>query len=169
MGTPTDHMAAVLDVLGFAGDTEMADTASRFTSFLSEFVPAGGAPTLTTFPHTGTGSVVVRDLEYHSLCAHHLLPFFGVAHVAYRPGGRVAGLGGIAKMVGHFARRPQLQERLVEQIADALQQALRPDGLVVHLTARQMCMEMRGVQKRAVVEVTATRGAFEPLLATTRS
>ena len=118
-------------------------------------------PALRTFPHEGPGGepVLVTGIPFHSLCAHHLLPFFGVAHVAYVPEGRVAGLSKLARVVEFFARRPQLQERLTGQIADYLDEKLAPGGVLVTLEARHLCMEMRGISKPGAETVTsAVRG-----------
>jgi GTP cyclohydrolase I len=105
--------------------------------------------------------VLVRDVEFYSLCEHHMLPFFGRAHVAYIPDGRIVGLSKIPRVVEVFARRLQVQERLGEQIADALVDALRPRGVGVVLDAVHLCMMMRGVEKQNSRTVTsALRGAF---------
>ncbi len=92
--------------------------------------------------------IVVRDIELYSLCEHHLLPFFGKAHVAYVPNGRIIGLSKIPRLVDAFARRLQVQERLTEQIAAALECALQPRGVGVIIEARHLCMMMRGVEKQ---------------------
>ena len=92
--------------------------------------------------------VVVRDVELYSLCEHHLLPFFGKAHVAYIPDGRIVGLSKIPRVVDVFARRLQVQERLTTQVAKALEAALRPKGVAVVIEARHLCMMMRGVEKQ---------------------
>ena len=106
--------------------------------------------------------VVVRDIEFYSLCEHHLLPFFGRAHVGYLPNGQVIGLSKIARVVDVFARRLQVQERLTNQIADALMKTLRPHGVSVVMEASHTCMMMRGVQKQNSSTVTsAMRGSFE--------
>lgn len=105
--------------------------------------------------------VVVRDIEFYSLCEHHLLPFFGRVSVAYIPDGRVVGLSKLPRVVELFARRLQLQERLTEQIADAVMQTVQPKGVGVAVSARHMCMEMRGVQKaHAFTTTSALRGIF---------
>lgn len=106
--------------------------------------------------------ILVRDIEFHSLCEHHLLPFTGKAHIAYLPaGGKVVGLSKLARTVEVFARRPQVQERLTNQIADALDDHLRPRGAAVVIEAEHFCMKMRGVNKSSSVMVTSTlRGAF---------
>ncbi|MEJ2576603.1 MAG: GTP cyclohydrolase I FolE [Gammaproteobacteria bacterium] len=106
--------------------------------------------------------VLVRDIEFYSLCEHHMLPFFGRAHVAYLPAGRVIGLSKIARLVDVFARRLQVQERLTNQVADSLMAALQPHGVAVVVEASHTCMMMRGVQKQNSTTVTsAMRGTFE--------
>ena len=106
--------------------------------------------------------VVVRGIEFYSLCEHHMLPFFGHAHVAYLPKGKVVGLSKIARVVDVFARRLQVQERLTNQVADALTQALDPHGVAVVMEASHTCMMMRGVQKQNSTTVSsAMRGTFE--------
>jgi len=106
--------------------------------------------------------VVVRDIEFYSLCEHHMLPFFGHAHVGYLPNGRVVGLSKIARVVDVFARRLQVQERLTKQVADSLMDALDPYGVAVVIEASHTCMMMRGVQKQNSTTVSsAMRGTFE--------
>ena len=106
--------------------------------------------------------VVVKDIEFYSLCEHHMLPFFGRAHVGYLPNGRVIGLSKIARVVDLFARRLQVQERLTTQIADGLMGALGAHGVAVVLDASHACMMMRGVQKQSSSTTTsAMRGSFE--------
>ncbi len=106
--------------------------------------------------------VIVKDISFHSLCEHHLLPFYGVAHVAYIPNGQVVGLSKIARTVETFARRLQLQERLSAQVADALFEQLDAVGVMVMMEAEHMCMTMRGIKKPGSKTVTfATRGSFE--------
>lgn len=106
--------------------------------------------------------VLVRDIPLYSLCEHHLIPFVGKAHVGYMPSGRVAGLSKLARVVEGYARRPQLQERLTGQIADALHGGLGSAGSIVVIEAEHLCMTARGVQKPGSVTVTsAVRGVFE--------
>jgi GTP cyclohydrolase I len=107
--------------------------------------------------------VVVKDIEVYSLCEHHLLPFFGKAHVAYLPqGGKVVGLSKLARTVDVFARRPQVQERLTTQIADALMNHIDAAGVAVVIEAEHMCMKMRGVGKpRSLMVTSALRGVFK--------
>jgi GTP cyclohydrolase I len=106
--------------------------------------------------------VIVRDIEFYSLCEHHMLPFFGHAHVGYLPNGRVVGLSKVARAVDVFARRLQVQERLTNQVADALMEALEPHGVAVVIEASHTCMMMRGVQKQNSTTVSsAMRGTFD--------
>jgi len=105
--------------------------------------------------------ILVRDIELYSMCEHHMLPFFGRAHVAYLPHGRIVGLSKIPRIVEVFARRLQVQERLTDQIADALMEVLQPHGVGVLIEASHLCMMMRGVEKQNSRTVTsALRGAF---------
>src|SRR5438093_8354096 len=105
--------------------------------------------------------VCVRDIELYSLCEHHLLPFFGRAHVAYIPDGKILGLSKVARVVDVFARRLQVQERLTDQIADAIMETLKPAGVGVVIEAAHLCMMMRGVEKQNSRTVTsALRGIF---------
>jgi GTP cyclohydrolase IA len=105
--------------------------------------------------------VVVKDIEFFSLCEHHLLPFFGKCHVAYLPNKRVIGLSKVARLVNMFARRLQIQERLTSQIAKAIEEKISPEGVGVIIEARHLCMQMRGVEKQHGQAVTsAMLGAF---------
>jgi GTP cyclohydrolase IA len=105
--------------------------------------------------------VVVKDIEFFSLCEHHLLPFFGKAHVAYLPSKKVLGLSKIARLVNMFARRLQIQERMTSQIADAISERISPEGVGVIIEARHLCMQMRGVEKQHGQAVTsAMLGSF---------
>lgn len=114
------------------------------------------------FEEETRGLVLVRGIEFVSLCEHHLLPFFGHAHVGYVPDGRILGLSRIARVVDHFACRPQVQERMTRQIADFLTDVLGPQGLGVQVTAVHLCMVARGVRKQDAEVVTfAWRGTLE--------
>ncbi len=115
-----------------------------------------------TFPETYDEIVLVRDIGFTSLCEHHLLPFTGVAHVAYIPNGRVTGLSKLARVVEDFARRPQVQERMTAEIADLLEKELQSSGVAVVIQAEHSCMSIRGVKKPGSQTVTsALRGVFK--------
>jgi GTP cyclohydrolase I len=113
------------------------------------------------FAEEHTSMVMVRDIEFYSLCEHHMLPFFGRAHVAYLPHGKVVGLSKIPRIVEVFARRLQVQERMTEQIAGAIEEVLGPAGVGVVVDGVHLCMMMRGVEKQSSRTITsALRGAF---------
>jgi GTP cyclohydrolase I len=115
-----------------------------------------------TFPVDGGEMVIEKDITFYSMCEHHFMPFYGKAHIAYIPDGKVVGLSKLARTVEVYAKRPQLQEQLTAQIADALMEYLKPKGAIVMLEAEHMCMTMRGVKKPGSKTVTyAARGAFE--------
>lgn len=106
--------------------------------------------------------VLVRDIEFYSMCEHHMLPIIGRAHIAYIPDGKVVGLSKIPRIVNVYARRLQIQEQMTEQIADAILSTIKPKGVAVVLHARHMCMEMRGVQKiNSTTVSSALRGLFK--------
>ena len=108
------------------------------------------------FHEASKDMIVVRDVEFFSLCEHHLLPFFGKAHVGYIPNGKVIGLSKIPRIIDMYARRLQVQERLTHQIADAIQDVLKPNGVAVVMEGRHMCMQMRGVEKQNSLATTST-------------
>jgi GTP cyclohydrolase I len=106
--------------------------------------------------------VIVKDIEVYSMCEHHMLPFFGKAHIAYIPNGHIVGLSKIPRVVDAFARRLQVQERLTDQIKDCIQKTLNPKGVAVVIEAQHMCMQMRGIQKQNSTTTTSSfTGAFE--------
>ncbi len=148
-------------------DPNLAETPLRVARLYRELfagLDPAHEPELRTFPNREGYSqmVAVTGIRFHSLCAHHFLPFFGSAHVAYLPKDRVVGLSKLARVVEFHARRPQIQERLTEQVADVLDQRLQPAGVMVLVQARHLCMEMRGVRKPGARTTTsAHRGAFE--------
>jgi GTP cyclohydrolase I len=114
------------------------------------------------FPETYDELVLVRDIPFNSMCEHHLLPFHGIAHVAYLPDGNVTGLSKIARVVDEVARRPQVQERMTQTIADMMEQVLSTRGVAVVVKAEHSCMSMRGVRKPGSLTVTsALRGVFK--------
>jgi GTP cyclohydrolase IA len=111
--------------------------------------------------------VIVKDIEFFSMCEHHLLPFFGKAHIAYVPNGKVIGLSKIPRLVDVFSRRLQVQERLTRQIAEAIESAIQPQGVAIILEAQHLCMMMRGVEKQHSSTVTsAMLGVFKTQLQT---
>ena len=111
--------------------------------------------------------VIVKDIEFFSMCEHHLLPFFGKAHIAYVPNGKVIGLSKIPRLVDVFSRRLQVQERLTRQIADAIDAAIQPQGVAIILEAQHLCMMMRGVEKQHSSTVTSAMfGVFKTQLQT---
>ena len=118
---------------------------------------------LTTFPselESDSGMVALQQIPVKSLCAHHLLPILGWATVAYVPNGQLCGLSKLSRVVDHFARRPQVQERLTNQIADFLQTGLHPQGVAVQVKASHMCMELRGVNHVGLMTTSTLRGVF---------
>ncbi len=159
---------AFLESLGLdLTDPTLAGTAHRVARAyrgLLGGLAADAEPRLTSFPNTErhAGIVSVTGIPFYSMCAHHFLPFFGIAHVGYVPGGRLVGLSKLSRVVDFYARRPQLQEHMTEQIAALLDDRLKPHGVIVSLEARHMCMEMRGVSKPNVTTTTtAVRGTLQ--------
>ncbi len=123
----------------------------------------GAEPQVTTFPNDEEYSSMVmeKQIPFYSMCSHHLVPFYGHAHLAYIPGERIVGLSKLARIVEFYAKRPQLQERMTEQVVKYLEEKLRPQGAMVVIEARHLCVEMRGIKKPGAVTVTsAIRGVF---------
>lgn len=141
----------------------LRDTPSRVArAFAENFAGLWQSPEevlTTTFDIGHEELVIIKDIEVYSHCEHHLTPFHGVAHVGYIPSGRITGLSKIARLVDLFARRPQVQERMTTQIADALVEILKPAGVIVIVECEHLCMSMRGVRKAEARTVTsAVRG-----------
>jgi GTP cyclohydrolase I len=123
----------------------------------------GAEPEVTTFPNDEGYShmVMEKNIPFYSMCAHHLVPFYGHAHIAYIPGDRILGLSKFARILEFYAKRPQLQERITEQVVNCLEERLQPKGAMVVIEARHLCVEMRGVRKvGAVTTTSALRGIF---------
>jgi GTP cyclohydrolase I len=148
-------------------DPDLAGTDQRVARTYRELLGGlrpSAEPKLSTFPNTEryAGIVSVTGIPFYSICAHHFLPFFGTAHVGYVPGERLLGLSKMARVVDLYARRPQLQERLTEQVAALLDERIAPAGVIVSVEARHLCMEMRGVSRPGVVTTTtAVRGMLK--------
>ncbi len=162
-----DQVRAILEALGESPEREgLLKTPQRVESSL-RFLTQGYRMTVeevigdAVFEEEHQSMILVRDIEMYSLCEHHLLPFFGRAHVAYIPDGKILGLSKVARIVDVFARRLQVQERLTDEIADAVMDTLKPAGVGVVIEAAHFCMMMRGVEKQNSRAVTsALRGIF---------
>jgi len=158
------HLRAFFAAIGvdLASDPELERTPERFTELLRDrFVPSSPVPELGVLPAPAARDVVVvRDLAFHALCVHHIVPMFGTVDIAYLPGASITGFGAFARLVSAIARRPQLQERLVRDIADAIETQLAPRALVVRATARQMCVELTRCGAAPTTVVVAGRGLW---------
>jgi GTP cyclohydrolase I len=162
-----DLMRKVIALVGEDPEREgLRKTPERFEKAL-KFLTSGYHQNLDSVLNGATFSVsydemvVVKNIEFFSLCEHHLLPFFGKAHVAYLPSKRVLGLSKIARLVNMYARRLQIQERMTSQIAEAISEKISPEGVGVIIEARHLCMQMRGVEKQHGQAVTsAMLGSF---------
>lgn len=138
----------------------LVDTPKRYAKFLKEFLGKDDF-NVTTFESEGYGMIVQQDIPFYSLCEHHMVPFFGKATIAYIPDGRIVGLSKLSRILKHFSKNLQNQERITKQVADYMNDKLRPKGVAVSLSARHMCMEMRGVEKvGATTTTTHVTGAF---------
>jgi len=158
----------ILEALGEDPDREgLADTPERVARFYAEVfdgVHRDPGETIDAFfgDEHYQEIVIVREIPFYSMCEHHLVPFHGQAHVGYMPQGRVTGLSKLARLVDGYAKRPQMQERLTAQVADALCERLDPLGVIVVIEAEHLCMSMRGVRKPGAITVTsAVRGVME--------
>ncbi len=163
---------AVLSILDAIGDNPsregLLNTPDRVARMYSELFsginvnPASAIDTVFDEEDNHGGAVVLRDVPFYSICEHHLLPFFGRAHIGYIPNGRIAGASKLARALDVIAKQPQLQERMTGQLADAINDVLNPDGVAVILEANHLCMSMRGVRKaESSILTSATRGAFQ--------
>lgn len=160
-----DHMRAIFKSLGYdLTDPHIADSPERIAKYLAEWHTQGEQPPkLTTFPNVEVidEMIVTSGIQFYSMCAHHGLPFHGVAAIGYIPGDSLLGLSKFARVVDHFANRYSVQERVTKQIADYLESALKPKGLGVVIRAEHLCMSARGVKKPGHSTVTCDlRGAI---------
>ncbi|MGB5666075.1 MAG: GTP cyclohydrolase I FolE [Maribacter sp.] len=145
------------------GLAKTPERAAKAMMFLTQGYQQDAASILKSamFKESYNEMVIVKDIELYSLCEHHMLPFFGKAHIAYIPNGQIVGLSKLPRIVDVFARRLQVQERLTEQILDCINDTLKPQGVAVVIEAAHMCMMMRGVQKQNSVTTTSGfRGSF---------
>jgi len=161
--------AAVIELLNAIGEDParegLVETPRRIADMYAEIF---GGLAMDPTEHLKVGfevahdeMVILRDIPFYSMCEHHFLPFHGRAHVGYVPDGRVVGISKLARVVEGFARRPQIQEQLTSQVAQAIMEALNPDGVAVVIEAEHLCMTMRGIQKPGSRMVTsAMRGQF---------
>lgn len=162
-----EHYKAILELLGEdvsrEGLLKTPERVAKAMSFLTQGYDQNPRDILLSarFKEDYRHMVIVKDIELYSLCEHHMLPFYGKAHVAYIPNGYITGLSKIARVVEAFARRLQVQERLTVQIRDCIQEALNPLGVAVVIEAGHMCMQMRGVQKQnSMTTTSAFTGVF---------
>lgn len=144
----------------------LIDTPKRIAAMCEEIFGGlqidTGEYLLKTFTASSNEMVIEKDIPFYSVCEHHLLPFYGKAHIAYIPEGKVVGLSKLARTVETYAKRPQIQEQMTAQIADDIMKYLKPKGVVVYLEAEHMCMTMRGVRKPGTKTITyVTRGDFK--------
>ncbi|MGE0640399.1 MAG: GTP cyclohydrolase I FolE [Thermoanaerobaculia bacterium] len=161
------HVRAILDELGLdRTDPNLRETDRRVAKLYLEMfhgLEEGAEPAVTTFPNDERYSAMVmeKQIPFYSVCSHHLVPFYGHAHIAYVPNEHILGLSKFARILEFYAKRPQLQERLTEQVANYLDSKLHPQGVMVVIEARHLCVEMRGVKKPGAVTVTSSiRGIF---------
>ena len=162
-----NHVRNILQELNLdLEDPNLEDTDIRVAKMYIEMfhgLQEGSEPKVTTFPNEEgyEHMVMERDIPFYSMCSHHLVPFYGKAHIAYIPAEKIIGLSKFARILEFYAKRPQLQERLTEQVVGYLQDNLSPLGAMVVIEARHLCVEMRGVKKPGALTVTsAIRGAF---------
>jgi GTP cyclohydrolase IA len=166
-GAMEAHYRALMELIGEDPEREGLLATPRRAAEALRFFTKGYSQDVKTvlnnaiFEQSYDDMVIVRDIEFYSLCEHHLVPFFGKCHVGYLPSGKIVGLSKIARLVEMFSRRLQVQERLTHEIAHALDEAIEPRGVAVVMQARHLCMMMRGVEKQNSQMVTsAVLGAF---------
>lgn len=140
----------------------LRDTPERYARFVNEFFTKEEF-NFTTFKNEGYDEMVIQlNIPFYSICEHHIVPFFGTGHIAYIPGDKIVGLSKLARTLRYFSRRLQNQERITTQVADFLEEQLSPQGVAVVLSARHLCMEMRGVEKQGATTATSSlRGVFK--------
>ena len=167
LATIAHHVRGILTALGLdLKDPNLAETDLRVAKMYIEMfggLAEGAEPKVTTFPNEEGYSHMVMETQipFYSMCAHHLVPFYGHAHIAYIPRERILGLSKFSRILEFYAKRPQLQERLTEQVVTYLEEKLQPLGAMVVIEARHLCVEMRGVKKPGALTVTsALRGIF---------
>lgn len=165
-----DHFSRIIDDIGEEVDREglerTPERAAKAMLFLTQGYKQDAVEILrgAMFKESYDDMVIIKDIEVYSLCEHHMLPFFGKAHIAYIPNGYIVGLSKIPRVVDVFARRLQVQERLTHDILECINETLRPKGVAVVIEAAHMCMMMRGVQKQNSVTTTSGfRGQFEKI------
>ena len=163
----SEHVRAILDLLGEDVSREgLVKTPRRVARAMTELTRGYHEDPIAIlnsakFQEDYRQMVIVKDINFYSLCEHHMLPFFGQVHVAYIPNGEVTGLSKIGRLVDCFAHRLQIQERMTKQIREAIQEALHPLGVMVVIEAQHMCMQMRGVEKQGSITTTSDfSGAF---------
>ncbi len=161
------HVASIMAELNLdLNDPNFTETPERVAKMYMEMfhgLREGSEPKVTTFPNEGDyhHMVIEKEIPFYSMCAHHFVPFYGHAHIAYIPESRIVGLSKLPRILEFYAKRPQLQERLTEQVAEFLWSTLRPQGVMVVIEARHLCVEMRGVKKPGAMTTTsALRGCF---------
>lgn len=148
------------DIIRLTGDDPnregLIETPKRYMKFIKEFTNPP-AFNFTTFKNEGSDEmIIVKDIPFYSLCEHHLAPFFGVGHIAYLPGKRIVGLSKLPRTLDMFARKLQNQERITQQVSEYLTEKLDPRGVAVVLSARHLCVEMRGVEKPGAKTITSS-------------
>jgi len=167
LSTIAGHVSGIIDALGLdRTDPNLSETHERVAKMYLEMfngLRSGAEPRVTVFPNEEgyEHMVMERDIPFYSMCSHHFVPFYGHAHIAYVPGEHILGLSKFSRILEFYAKRPQLQERLTEQVVEFLVDKLEPKGAMVVIEARHLCVEMRGVKKAGALTVTsAIRGLF---------